>query len=173
MAVLGTIWKAPSTGGGGGGGGTSAPSTNTTTSTVTKTKLQQAAGVVAHSFGLFDLAASVTAVQAFRTISGSATTLAQIGVIMPYSGSILGLSYVADSVKTAGSATFTPYVAGTAQTGTLPWSTNNASGIQTWTAGTYVFAAADLVDVRVTTDSSFAGTPSVELTLYVTFDATV
>ena len=168
--VLSPTWKPPSTGGGGGGGG---GGSTTTSTTVTKTKLEQAAGVVAHSFGLFDLAASVTAVQAFRTISGSAVTLAQVGIIMPYSGSILGLSYVADTVKTAGSATFTPYVAGTAQLGTLAWTANNSSGVQTFTAGTYVFAAADLVDVRVTTDSSFAGTPSVELILYVTFDATV
>ena len=135
------------------------------------TKAQQASGVIAHSFGLLSLAASLTAVQAFRTISGSAATFAQIGVIMPYPGSILALSYVASTVKTAGTATFTPYVAGTAQTGTLAWSAANASGMQTFPAGTYTFNASDLLDVRVTTDSAFTPTPSVDLILYVTFDA--
>lgn len=180
MAVSKTTWgRRPS---GGGGGGSNAPIVNPVATTSSsggggvspvKTKVQQASGVIAHPLGFWQVAASVSAVQGWRAITGATQVLAQVGYVMPYSGSILALTYVADAAKTAGQATFIPYIAGSAQVGTAVWTVNNSSGSATWPAGTYVFDAGDVVDVRITTDSAFAGTPSVAVLLYVTFDAAI
>ncbi len=131
------------------------------------TTAEQASGMVSYQFGFANLAASQTALQATRDIAG---TQSQVGVRMPYAGSIIALGYEGNESKTAGTATFVVYIAAEATLATVTWSTNNAGDIITFPASTYPFDPQELVDVRVTTDSSFAPTTvDVDIMVYVAF----
>lgn len=91
---------------------------------------------------------------------------------MPYPGSILALSWYSNAAKTAGTVYFSPYVNGVIKTGAIgSWVTGTSYGTQTWPASTYVFAAGDRLDIRVSTNSAFLPTTAdVEVLAYVTFD---
>ncbi len=141
--TLGIKW-ADATGGGGGGGGGSA---------------------LIVGFGEDDLAASLTDSQLYRNVQGVAT---QIPVVMSQEGSIIGISVAASATRSAGTATFEVFKngTGTGLTTVLDGTdTQYASSAQAPSLDT--FAAGDLLDIRVTTDGSWAPT-TLEVEAFIT-----
>lgn len=131
------------------------------------TAAERASGVIACQFAFVDLAASQTALQATRNIGG---TNAVIGLRAPYPGSVVGLAFESNAVKSGGTATFVTYIAGVAQSASLGWSVANSGDVATFSPGIYPFNRGDLIDVRVTTTSAFApSTADVDIMVYISF----
>lgn len=65
---------------------------------------------------------------------------------------------MANAAKTAGTATFIVYINGAATTADLEWTTGETHDLATFLAGEHPFDRGDTVDIRVTTDGSFAPT---------------
>lgn len=107
-------------------------------------------------FGEDNLAASLTNSQLYRNVQGIE---AQLPVVMPRAGSIIGLSIASSEARTAGTATFEVYKNGAATglTAVLDGTdTQYAYAVQAASLDTFV--AGDRLDVRVTTDGTWAPT---------------
>lgn len=107
-------------------------------------------------FGEDNLAASLTDSQLYRTIQG---VQLQIPTVTTHAGSIIGISVASSEARTAGTATFEVFKngIGTGLTTVLDATdTQYAFGVQA--EGVDTFAAGDRIDVRVTTDGSWAPT---------------
>lgn len=136
-----------------------ASSTSTVAATVTNTS-----GILPLVWTYTNLAASQTA------LIGTWEVVGQVGVQMLFSGSIVGIAYRSNAAKTAGTATFWPYIDATVQTNGLSWTDNLTMDYLTFPEGQVPFAAGEELDVRVTTSSSYApATSEVGVLLYVTF----
>lgn len=168
-----------------GGGGSTSFSTqenqSSTTSGTSGTLVQTTAnialdqpGIIEFTYGLADIAINLTNSQLYRIIPSASSIGAQVGAVLPSRGSIIGMTFAASANKTAGTATFTAYVAGTATGATLSWGNSVAAGQTLYAKGTYPFAAGDTLDVRITTDASFAPAASndVIVMLYCYMDPT-
>ena len=129
----------------------------------------QSGAVIPYSFGVLNLAASLTNSQLYRSIPGSTATMAQIGAPAIYRGSIVGLSCRGNGSVPAGQAAFSGWIAGAATGASIGWV--SGTGIYaSFVAGAYPFNAGQELDVRVTTDGAFApaGSLDVEVILYLT-----
>ncbi len=90
-----------------------------------------------------------------------------IGTVVLFSGQIVGMSWVANASKTAGTCSFAAYADDTATGATLTWS-SGASASTVFPPGKYTFQGGAVLDVRITTNGSFAPTTADgELILYV------
>lgn len=134
----------------------------------TQTKAEQSSGLDHYEFGFLNLAASVSALQGTRDVAGVQST---ISARMPYAGSIIGLGFESNAAKTAGTASFVPYVEGNAQQTSLVWSVANSGDVVTFPPGTYVFDAGDRVDPRVTTSGFAPTTADVLVTIFVSYSS--
>ncbi len=116
-----------------------------------------------------NLAASLTDSQLYRDVQ---SVDIQIPVVMSHSGHIVGVSVAASEVRTAGTATFEVFknTVATGLTTVLDGTdTQYASSTQATSLDTFV--ADDRLDIRVTTDGSWAPTTAdVEAAITVQFD---
>lgn len=112
-----------------------------------------------------NLAASLTADQLER-----AGTAQAIPMSMPYSGSIVGLSIASNEARTAGDATAEVYVNGSATGFTVVLdATDTTYATNTQVGLLDTFDVDDEIDVRITTDGSWAPTTAdIEVTVWVT-----
>jgi len=122
-------------------------------------------------FGEDNLAASLTNSQLFRNVQGIE---AQIPVVVTRAGAIVGLAVAASEVRTAGTATFEVFLNGVATglTAVLDATdTQYAFATQADTADPFV--AGDRIDIRVTTDGTWAPTTvDVDCSVVIADDAT-
>jgi hypothetical protein len=111
-------------------------------------------------FSIVDLAASLTASKLYRAVAGSSVVGRQVPHRAVFRGYIAGMSLSADASKSAGVATFEPYVEDVAQgmDAQLAWTTGVDGQVATFEANKFGFSSDDRVDVRVTTDGSFTPT---------------
>ena len=139
------IGNLPSGGGGGSGGGTA----------------------LIEGFGEDNLAASLTNSQLYRNIQGIE---AQLPVVMSRAGSIVGLSVASSEARTAGTATFEVYKDGTATGLTAVLNAIDTQYVDASQAASLdTFVAGNRLDVRVTTDGSWApATADVEAVITIT-----
>lgn len=107
-------------------------------------------------FGEDNLAASLTNSQLYRNVQGIE---AQIPLVMSHEGAIVGLAVASSEARTAGTATFEVYKNGAATglTAVLD-ATDTQYASSTQAASLDTFVAGDRLDVRVTTDGSWAPT---------------
>lgn len=124
-------------------------------------------GIIPLQFGLHNMAASLSNFQLWRVMPGSVADTHQTPVLMPFQGSVVGLSVMAHATKTAGTATFKVYkngvllsVGGEIAQYSLP---NAQYGFQLWPGGSLWFAAGDRLDVRVSTSSDLAPAPTLDV----------
>jgi hypothetical protein len=128
-------------------------------------------GLVAYPFTAIDLAASLTNVQLNRSVDGEAR---QLSVSPPFRGSIVGISFRSTGSKTAGTATWTVFKDGVTTGATLTWEDAMASNYTSFPRGTYPFSAGNSLDIRITTNGSYAPlTNDVIVDLYVYLDQSV
>lgn len=107
-------------------------------------------------FGEDNLAASLTDSQLYRNVQG---VEAQIPVVMDRAGDILGIAVASSEARTGGTATFEVYKNGVATGLTVTLDgTNTQYNSATQAAGTDSYVAGDRLDVRVTTDGTWAPT---------------
>jgi hypothetical protein len=121
-------------------------------------------------FTWVDLAASLTDDQAFRVYGTTADAIATARkpIILPWAGTVLGLAFFASGNKTAGTASLKVFKNGSALSAALSWADSTQKNYASYAPGTYAFAAGDELDVRVTTDGSYAPTNlEVEAFIYV------
>lgn len=116
------------------------------------------------TFGLNDVAISQTDVQ-LANFTGNAA-----GVVMPFAGEIVAISYLLSNSKTAGSLTVGPTVGGTERTAlTLSAANSATSGRKVVKRTTVPFAAGAEIGAEITTDGSFAAgsNPDLAVTVWV------
>ena len=115
-------------------------------------------------FGENDLAASLTDSQLYRNVQG---TQLQIPIVVAHAGDVVGITVASSEARTAGTATFEVFIDGTG-TGltTVLNGTDTQYASNTQAPGSDSFVADNRLDVRVTTDGSWAPTTAdVEATI--------
>ena len=149
-------------------GGGSSSSGPTVAETQAQASLELPSGIVPFVFGIDNLPISQTNLQLYRALPGAAVVLAQVGVQPLYRGSIVGLALRANALKTAGTVTLTAFINAVASAAVLTWPSGANKAYATFPVGTYPYAAGDELDVRISTDGSFAPTTAdLEALLYV------
>lgn len=159
----------PSTGGGGTGG--TSGSTRTLGESVeegAQTEVSQALSIIPVEFGIVNVTASLSASRLYRMNPGSTSQANQVGVTMPYRGSVAAISFTSNAAKSAGTCSFTVYIDGAATTATATWTTGDTEGYANISSDIASFTAGQIVDVRVTTDGSMSPTTNdVIVTLFL------
>lgn len=108
-----------------------------------------------------DVAASQTDVQLGIVQEDDAASNQSIaGVIAPFAGEIVGVSWLLSAAGSAGSLAIGPTVGGTEKTALTQTVTTAASGRATVPRGTVTFNAGDEIGAEITTDASWNGTTS-------------
>src|SRR3990172_5718264 len=122
-------------------------------------------GIVALPFVYDNVATGLSSAQMNRFV-GSVPVA--VPVLMPFRGSVAALVLEANAAKSAGTCSFTVAVDGVpVSDATLAWLTGDTA-YQAYTGASYGFSAGSELDVRITTDGSFAPiTVDIEVTLYV------
>lgn len=132
-----------------------------------------------YSFGQSQAAASQSAVALKRNVNAATGGSLNItGVPMPHAGSIVGVTIATSANKTAGVATVTPTINGTAlaaATGLAAVALANAAAKKVQTIDAQVagarFNQGDLLGVKLTTDGSYLPTTlDWEVIVYVEFE---
>jgi hypothetical protein len=137
----------------------------TTESTVIRDRVRS---VIDSCFSQSNLPVSQSASKLYRIVGGGTIVASQIPLVVAYRGSVLALTLSASDNKTAGTAIFTVYVNNAATGASLTWSNSTSSGFASFPAGLYPLSAGDKVDVRVTTNGTYAPTTAeVEILLYL------
>ena len=159
MKSISPGWLGGGTTASGGSGGSTSGGTGGTLGGAVATRAQQVAGTNQYEFTWTALAASQLVLQGSRTVG-------RFGIQAPWAGSIIGLSFMGSVVKTAGVATFTVYLGGTATAATMYWTSFAQNDAVTFTPGSIPFYAKELIDVRVTTSADFTPAPDVSVLVY-------
>ena len=122
-------------------------------------------GLVPFSFIYDNVTAGLSSAQMSRFVG---SVPAVVPVLVPYRGSIAALVLEANAAKSAGTCSFTVAISGVpVSDATLAWSSGDTA-YQAYTGASYGFSAGSELDVRITTDSSFAPiTVDIEVTLYI------
>lgn len=108
-----------------------------------------------------DVAASQTDVQLGIVQEDDAASNQSIaGVIVPFAGEIVGISWKLSAAGTAGTLSIGPTVGGTEKTTLTQSITTAASGHGTCVRGSIPVAAGDEIGAEITTDGSWDGTSS-------------
>lgn len=116
-------------------------------------------------FTIQNLAASQTNLQLWYgsvfPASGASGDVAarQLGLTLPWIGSVAAISLTANAAKSAGAAAFEVWVNGVASGAILNWG-NNDSDYVTFAREDFTFDEGDVLDIRVTTDGAYAPTTS-------------
>jgi hypothetical protein len=117
--------------------------------------------LIALQFMQDDVAASQTDVQLTIVQEDDAAANQSInGIIMPFAGEIVAVSWKLSAAGTAGAFTVGPTVGGTEKTALRDTIGTDASGTLTCVRGTVPFAAGDEIGAEITTDGSWDGTTS-------------
>lgn len=104
------------------------------------------------------VAATQTDVQLAIAEVTSGAALGIAGVIAPFAGEIIGLSWLLTAAGTAGAFTIGPTVAGTEKTALTQTVGTAANGRLTVPRGTITFTAGAELGAEITTDGSWDGT---------------
>lgn len=146
----------------------SAPVRSVSPGEVAIDSISNTVGIVPYSFGFASLGASQSNLRASRTVAGLAR---QIAVPVPFRGSVVGIGFSATGNKTGGTATFTAFRNGTALEAAVSWANATNKGLAAFPRGRHGVSVGDDLDIRATTDASFAPTTlDVEVILYVVED---
>lgn len=160
-------------GGGGGGSGTSIPTLDEVIADSGETANTDIGGVISVTFGVIDLDVSQSAVKLYVMQPGATPSAEQGGLVIPYRGSIAAISFAANDSKSAGACDFRAYADGLATDMDIEWTDGLTKDYAVLPQGTAVFEAGTEVDVRVTTDGSFAPTTvDVRVTLFIALNPT-
>jgi len=117
--------------------------------------------LVAFQFMQDDVAASQTNVQLGIIQEDDAASNQSIaGVIVPFAGEIVGISYLLSAAATAGTLTIGPTVGGTEDANLTQTVTTATSGSAVVPRTTIPIAAGDEIGVEITSDGSWDGTSS-------------
>lgn len=117
--------------------------------------------LVSYQFMQDDVAASQTDVQLGIVQEDDAASNQSIaGVIVPFSGEVIGISWLLSAAGTAGVFTIGPTVGGTEKTALTQTVGTAASGRATVPRGTVLFSAGDEIGAEITTNGSWDGTTS-------------
>lgn len=117
--------------------------------------------LVAFQFMQDDVAASQTDVQLGVVQEDDAASNQSIaGVVVPFAGEIIGISYLLSAAGTAGTFTVGPTVGGTEKTALTQSIGTTASGRAVVPRGSIPFAAGDEIGAEITTNGSWDGTSS-------------
>jgi hypothetical protein len=139
----------------------------------TESAVTDVGGVIAVKFGVINLGASQSAALLYTDTPGSTIQANQVGLVVPFRGSLAAISFKASANKTAGTATFRPYVGGAASSLFVDWVTGADKGYKAIAQSSAIFEAGSEVDVRVTTDGSFTPTTvDVQITLFIVLNPT-
>ncbi len=149
-------WR-PSTEQGDGGGEPVTVRRSTPREFDTAVDIATASGVFAIPFSAVDLGTGLTASRLYRPIAGASVVAAQVPFVPAFRGYVGALSLSATVAKSAGTATFEVYIADQATGAKLTWS-NVATESTTFQKARYGFSPGQSIDIRVTTDGSFAPT---------------
>jgi len=136
-------------------------------STPAKSTAEQAATASPFSFGFADLVADV---QGTREVAGNQVAL---GVQMPYPGSVVAVGFRSSAAKTAGTVSFTVWIAGQASDAIAVWDTISLGDVARFTPGLIVFEAGDELYPYATLDGFAPTTADVEVIVYVSFSSGV
>lgn len=118
--------------------------------------------LAAFRFGANDVTASGTDVQ-LPSFTGSAA-----GIITPFAGEIIGISYLISNAKTAGTLSIGPTIGGTERTAlTLAAANSATNGRKLVRRGTIPFSAGAEIGAEYTTDGSFAAGTNPDLSVTV------
>jgi hypothetical protein len=117
--------------------------------------------LVSYQFMQDDVAVSQTDVQLGIVQEDDAASNQSIaGVIAPFGGEIIGLSWKLSAAATAGTLSIGPTVGGTERTALTQTVTTAASGTATVPRGSIPFAAGAEIGAEITTDGDWDGTSS-------------
>lgn len=134
--------------------------------------LTQITGVVDLRFSYQSLGTSLSEVQMYRPVAdGSSTVGAQLQVPLISRGFLAGMTFSGSETHTGGLATFTVYLNDVAGP-SIDWLGSGRTEIEKFEPNQYPFTSGTKLDVRVTTNASFAPTTAdVEVIVYVIFTA--
>ncbi len=154
--------------------GTVGGSTTTVTLPTTQDTAEKNIGIIvsilSFVFGTQNLAASLNESQLYSVVPDTAYLAIQQGVVMPFRGSVVGLSFKSNAAISTGSATFRVYREATYTDAALEW-TSGSDGYVSFPQAVYGFSAGDELDVRVTTSSAYTPTTNdVTIQLFVVLD---
>jgi hypothetical protein len=147
--------------GGGGQSGGSAPQQ----AQQTLENLQLPGGILPIYFGHSNLPGTTTDTELYRIVPGSSVVASQIGLTVPFNGSIVAVVVDSSEAKTAGTAVFTSRAAATNALA-VTWS-EGTSAYAVANASTYPVLAGQEVDIRVTTVGFTPTTADVAVTVLV------
>jgi len=117
-----------------------------------------ASGVFVVQFSAVDLAASLSASKLYRAVAGAASVVGrQIPLRSAFRGYVGAIAVSSDALKSAGVATFEVYMDDVASGAQLVWGNNDGQYLA-FEQNVHGFVTDDEIDVRVTTDGSFAPT---------------
>lgn len=117
--------------------------------------------LVTYQFMQDDVAASQTDVQLGIVQEDDAASNQSIaGIIAPFAGEIIGISYKLSAAGTAGALSVGPTVGGTEKTALTQAVGTNASGRATVARGSILFAAGDEIGAEITSNGDWDGTSS-------------
>jgi hypothetical protein len=108
-----------------------------------------------------DVAASQTNVQLGVVQEDDAASNQSIaGVIMPFAGEVIGITWLLSAAGSAGTLTIGPTIGGTEVSALTDSAGTDASGTLTCARGTATFAAGAEIGAEITSDGSWNGTSS-------------
>ena len=117
--------------------------------------------LVSYQFMQDDVAASQTNVQLGIVQEDDAASNQSIaGVVVPFAGEIIGMSWLLSAAGAAGVFTIGPTVGGTEKSALTDTVGTDASGYVTVPRGSVPFAAGSEIGAEITTDGSWDGTSS-------------
>lgn len=120
-----------------------------------------------------NVAASQSNVQLLIAEVASAAANVIDGYVMPWAGTIVGISAIVSTAASAGTLTIGPTVDGTEASDPTLSVTTAATASDTATRGTAAFAAGAVIGAEITTDGSWNGTSSdLGVTVWVLVDVT-
>lgn len=129
-------------------------------------------GILDVEFSLQNVSASLTDSQLYRVIAdGAGAQGYQVGFVAPFKGSLVALTVIATAAISAGSLTLTFFRNSTTTGSSLGWR-SGASAYNTIAPRTVEFSPGDILDLRITTDGSFAPTTTdIECFAYLAQDS--
>ena len=124
-------------------------------------------GAIPITFGVVDLAGTVTASQLRMVTAGAVTQSDVVGLVIPFRGSLAAISLRSNTNKTTGTAVFTPYVDGVVSSLALTWVDGTSKAYKAIPQSSAIFNAGAEVDIRVTTVGFAPTTADIQVTVFV------
>lgn len=124
-------------------------------------------GIIPLQFGRHNLAGSLTDSKLWRLFPGLVADTHQLPVLMPFQGSVVGVSVMSSAQKTNGQVILKVFkndalLQAGGETAQYTWP-HTQYGYQLWPGGTLWFSAGDRLDIRVSTSSALTPNNSMDI----------